>query len=292
MIRIGALSLGALILSLSASPALVHAMGGAMGASGGMGQSAAMSQGGQMSQSGMMGANGGAGMMGASGGMGQVGVAGQRLFRPGWNLAGNTGTAAIDVAATFGTPAAPVTGVTANVLTVWKWDAAAAQWLFYAPSLEAAALADYAASKGYGVLASIEPGEGYWLNAVAGFSIGGDPFGSPPAPAAGPSGGDAFVLTRANMMRGWNLVATGMAMHPRQLKADFDSTPPAAGEATQNFQSLWAWDSEANRWYFYAPSLDTGGSEMMNYIRSQGYLDFSSMNKRLGAGVGFWVNMP
>jgi hypothetical protein len=44
--------------------------------------------------------------------------------------------------------------------------------------------------------------------------------------------------------------------------------------------TLWAWDSDWSKWYFYAPSLARAG------------LDFSQHNKTLGKNIGFWVNKP
>lgn len=151
------------------------------------------------------------------------------------------------------------------------------------------------ASKGRGFLTAIDPGEGYWVNATSSFLLSnqtGDPSAAPPAPGATPSGGELFVLTGANLVKGWNLVATGATMHPREPNASLASEPPVAGESAQSFQSLWVWDNATNRWFFYAPSLDTGGTEIMNYINGKGYLDFAASNKTLGEGVGFWVNMP
>ncbi len=62
--------------------------------------------------------------------------------------------APLDVKTSFGTQA--------NVVTIWKWNASNSTWAFYAPALDTnATLASYAASKGYNVLATIDPGEGY-----------------------------------------------------------------------------------------------------------------------------------
>lgn len=77
----------------------------------------------------------------------------------GWNLMGYSGSAAIDLGR-FNTAA--------NVQTVWKWvPGTQGRWAFYAPSLEAnGSLATYASSKGYDVLTTINPGDGFWVNAL------------------------------------------------------------------------------------------------------------------------------
>jgi hypothetical protein len=55
--------------------------------------------------------------------------------------------------------------------------------------------------------------------------------------------------------------------------------------------SLWTWDNSSSAWYFYAPSVDAGGT-LSGYIANKGYLDFIGANKSLANGVGFWVNRP
>ena len=70
----------------------------------------------------------------------------------GWNLLGNGTSLPISVASTFGNAA--------NVLSVWKWDAATSSWAFYAPSYSDGGAA-YASAQGYEFLTSINPGDGY-----------------------------------------------------------------------------------------------------------------------------------
>ncbi len=62
----------------------------------------------------------------------------------------------------------------------------------------------------------------------------------------------------------------------------------ALGNAA-NITTLWAWDSAAANWYFYAPSLDANAG-LTNYITGKGYLDFGV--KTLTPTTGFWVNKP
>lgn len=187
------------------------------------------------------------------------------IVPPGWNLLGNSLSQTLTVASLFGDPAA--------VTTVWKWDAASAGWQFYSPQLDAVSLQTYATGKGYGVLTEIKPGEGYWVNAKA-------------QPALATQSGASFNLTAANLVSGWNLVATGNDVTPSAFNASLTATPPATGVTT-----LWAWDNATSAWYFYAPSLETQGSAALtDYVSRKGYLDFTAGNKTLGNGTGFWVN--
>jgi hypothetical protein len=189
---------------------------------------------------------------------------------PGWNLLGNSLSQAFAVAATFGDPV--------TVTTVWKWDVTVPGWQFYAPSMTPAALQAYAASKGYGVLSVINPGEGYWVNARVAATL--------PTQA-----GTAFALTSANLVSGWNLVATGNDVTPSAFNTSLSVTPPSPGVTPINLTTLWAWDNPLSQWYFYAPILEANGG-LVNYITGKGYLHFTQYNKTLGKGVGFWVNRP
>lgn len=80
---------------------------------------------------------------------------------PGWNLLGNTATTSISATSV------PELFDAANVTTLWKWNSETSSWAFYAPGLAASGtLVSYASEKGYQVLASIAPGEGFWVNAA------------------------------------------------------------------------------------------------------------------------------
>jgi alpha-tubulin suppressor-like RCC1 family protein len=178
---------------------------------------------------------------------------------PGWNLFGNSLNQTLSVASVFGDP---------NVVTtVWTWDAAKAGWKFYTPLMDTASLQAYAAGKGYGVLSLINPGEGYWVNAKQPVSL--------PTQSGVP-----LSLTAANLVAGWNLVATGNDVTPSGFNLSLGAT---------SLTTLWAWNNPLSQWYFYAPSLETNGT-LSSYSASKGYLDFGS--KTLGNGNGFWVNKP
>ena len=182
---------------------------------------------------------------------------------PGWSLLGNSLNQTLSVASLYGDANA--------VVTAWKWDTATLGWQFYTPTLDAAALQTYAASKGFAVLSEIKPGEGYWVNAKA-------------QPTVGTQSGASFITTSTNLAKGWNLVATGNDITPSVFDSNLKSSLPGTGVT-----SLWAWDNPAAKWYFFAPSLAAqSGSALSNYIAGKGYLDFGS--KTLGSGTGFWVN--
>ncbi len=186
----------------------------------------------------------------------------------GWNLVGIGVSAALDVATAFGDAT--------KVVTVWKWDAASSKWAFYTPSLLGPALNNYASGKGYELLSTINAGEGFWVNASQAFGV---------QLSAGTSVMSAdFTSGGSKPLRlGWSLIALGETKTPSQFNT-------ALGI---DLTTLWAWDNSSSNWYFYAPSLDyKGGTVLIDYIATKGYLDFTKSNKTLGPGVGFWVNKP
>lgn len=185
-------------------------------------------------------------------------------FGPGWTLAGNGRDAVIDVPVVFGTRSAPVPNVSDAVTTIWKWDAISQKWAFFTPTMDLDQVAAYAASKGYSVLKSIFPGEGFWVNASKSTAIAD---ASAPALTLGP-----WALTG-----GWNLVATGSNVTAAQFSASI-----APFSAT----TVWAWDSAKLNWYFYTPSMDS--AQLASYIAQKNYLDFGG--RVLGDATGFWVN--
>jgi len=189
-----------------------------------------------------------------------------------WNLLGNGSDAALDIAATLND--------NAKVTTVWKWVPATRRWAFYTPSMTASALADYAASKGYDVLSTINGGEGFWVNAKQPFTV--------QMPA-----GSALLASgfQARLMAGWNLISLGENKTPSQFNIALSPTQPAPGIVPTNLTSLWAWDASLAGWYFYAPNLEANGG-LADYVAAKGYLDFTAHGKMLGQGAGFWVNKP
>ena len=156
--------------------------------------------------------------------------------------------------------------------------------------MSATALSDYAGSKGYQVLDVIQGSEGFWVNALTD-TIVTLPFGT----------SYTAIDHRASLSSGWNLISTGEVLAPvrfnNYLTIYAGNMPPEIGSDTtttvyqENLTSLWAWDATKSSWYFYAPSLDRS-QVLGDYISGKGYLDFSKQDKKLGSGVGFWVNMP
>ncbi|MCX7178675.1 MAG: DUF1566 domain-containing protein [Proteobacteria bacterium] len=191
----------------------------------------------------------------------------------GWNLVGNSVDAPLTVATTFSD--------TTKILSVWSWVVTKAKWAFFNPALVGQALTDYASSRGYDVLTTINGGEGFWVNAKTAFSV------------QLPAGTVVASSSFQSMSSGWHLISTGSTKTPSGFNTDMSMSPPTAGMVPQNFATLWAWDSAQSKWYFYSPSLEAqGGTALPDYISSRGYRDFTSANKSLEAGVGFWVNKP
>lgn len=180
----------------------------------------------------------------------------------GWDLIGNSTDAPLDVANSFGD--------SSKVTTVWKWMPTKGKWAFFTPSLLGQSLTDYAASKGYDVLVTVNAGEGIWVNAIQPFSI------YVPAGNAIPD-----TVLRSTLSQGWNLSSVGRSQTPSQFTTAVGS----------NITSLWVWDNALMKWYFYSPSLEASGT-LSAYVASKGYLDFATNNKLLQPGAGFWVNAP
>ena len=195
-------------------------------------------------------------------------------FTAGWNLAGNSVSASLNVAGAFGD--------TSSVNSVWKWNPnGSGKWAFYSPSLVGQALNDYADGHGFEKLSTINAGEGFWVNAKTSFSM--------QLPAAD----GVSLASLPALSTGWNLIAIGDTITPAGFSTTTGTSPSTIGSVPQNLTSLWAWDNANSKWYFYAPSLETQGATALSaYISSQGYLDFTSANRTLGPGVGFWVNKP
>ena len=193
----------------------------------------------------------------------------------GWNLVGNSTTAVIGASRKFGD--------SRFTTSVWKWIRATGKWAFYTPTLSDGGAA-YAASKGYSFLTSINPGEGFWVNArmpIATFLAGDS------VPTSTFSDG---ILANA-LPTGWSLIAIGDNKTPQEFANTIAVAPTTTGQVATSLTTLWAWDAISRNWYFYAPSLLNAGTQAA-YIASMGYLDFGTANTELSLGTGFWVNKP
>jgi hypothetical protein len=199
----------------------------------------------------------------------------------GWNLLGNSINAPLDVTTVFADAS--------RVATVWKWVPTASKWAFYAPALaNAHTLISYAADKGYDVLATVNGGEGFWVNALLPFMV--------QLPSGNAIGASYFQLkldsTQNKLVSGWNLIATGDNLTPSSFNQGLSSiTSPVVGSIPLNVTTLWAWDSGLSNWYFYAPDLENSGG-LTSYINAKGYLDFTANSKKLDPTTGFWINHP
>ncbi len=80
---------------------------------------------------------------------------------PGWNLVSLQGAAAQEVATL-------VDGKAASVISLWKWKNGG--WAVRLPANEDGGQ-EYADGKGFGLLTTIKPGEGFWVNAVSGVTL-------------------------------------------------------------------------------------------------------------------------
>ena len=225
------------------------------------------------------------------------------LFRSRWNLLGNTGTAVLDVTQLFGTQDAPVAGVTPYVLSVWKWvvnqSTGAGKWAFFTPGLTKAESDAQAQAQGYDALATINPGEGYWVNRST------QPLGTP-VPLSGPAGSaysydaTSFALLKKNA---WHLIATDSAVEPGVFNAvDVNANPVEGVVPTGNFQTLWAWSASLQKWYYYSPQIEAAGytsaggtpysglEAVHQAATDNGYLDFHTATppQTLGSASGFW----
>ena len=203
----------------------------------------------------------------------------------GFNQIGNALDATLDVTAAFGNADAPVALVTSNTLSIWKWNAVDGRWAFYSPQLTAAGIAAYAAAHNYDVLSVINPGEGYWVNATGPITL----------PMQSGAGFTWNGFNFAALPSGFNLIAAADSYTPSQFNNVVSSTSPAPGVVpTDNFFTLWAWDTLASTWYFYSPLLEASGglSAVKAYADSKFFRHFQDYAKSIGAGAGFWVNRP
>jgi len=188
------------------------------------------------------------------------------LLKQGWNLLGNGFNTPLDVATIFGNAA--------QVNTVWKWvpnwksdwTTYIDKWAFFMPNsgITTDFGAAYATSKAYLPLTTIEAGEGFWVNAKTDWTV------------QLPVGTRVSSSQFTSLIGNWNLIAIGDYKTPREF------TPT-------NINTLWTWNSAVQKWYFYAPSLDSAGT-LQSYITDKGYLDFGS--DMLLPTTGFWVNKP
>lgn len=184
---------------------------------------------------------------------------------PGWSMVGNDTGADLNVPIVFGNATTP-TAISSSVVSVWSWNNAQSSWNFHAPSMTADALANYAAVKGYSVLTSLSPGDGYWVNAKSAFTR---------------MTGSGTNSTGIQINSGWNLVSTAVAIDGlKYLFGDAD-TPSSISSGVI---TVWSWDNANSRWNFFAPSMTA--QQVSDYAQTKGYGVLTSIAK----GQGFWIN--
>ena len=142
-------------------------------------------------------------------------------FTTGWNLVGNSVNAPLTVATDFNNAA--------NVATVWKWIPATGKWAFYTPTQTDGGAA-YATGKGYDFLATINGGEGFWVNAKLLFALT-------------LAGTTPYSLGTSDLTAGWNLVSTGDVLSPAQL-----DTKLGGATGAPSFKTMWAWNATGSNW--------------------------------------------
>jgi len=137
--------------------------------------------------------------------------------------------------------------------SVWKWENGG--WAVYLPDGGTQAYAD---SKDFGVLSTINPGEGFWVN-----SAGSETISISGTPSTG----------SLSLSLGWNLVG---------LKSDQSRTIKDLTSGNEaNIASVWKWKDDG--WAVYLPGEEEGGAA---YAQSK---DFSLLGD-INPGEGFWVN--
>lgn len=108
-------------------------------------------------------------------------------------------------------------------------------WAFYAPSLTGQALNGYLTrQRGYVAFDTINAGEGFWVERQEAFTAS---LNSGYAVTAGQLAPALVSGSRTSSLVG----------EAPQTPAQFN------GALGYDITTLWAWDAQASRWYFYAP---------------------------------------
>jgi chitodextrinase len=216
----------------------------------------------------------------------------------GFSLLGNSLGTPIDVVTYFGNAGAPVANVSSKIISLWKWNAAVDRWAFYSPQSLHAVSVTFAASNGYDLLTTINPGEGYWVNVDLAAALPATlPQQTGPLFSYNGTNFPTLLVSQDATHSGWNMISTSDAITPSQFNIQVSPSPPAPGFVpTTNFFSLWMWaPAPASTWYFYAPSLERNGglAAVQAYATAHGFLDFQTPTvKNLGLGAGLWVSRP
>ncbi|MFH1081952.1 MAG: hypothetical protein V1751_00990, partial [Pseudomonadota bacterium] len=164
----------------------------------------------------------------------------------GWNLVSSR--ISISVSNTFSSAS--------NFTSVWKWTTGN-KWAVYL-SGEDDGGASYAGSKGFDLLSTISPGEGFWVNSNGAQNV--------------TVTGTEETSNTMSLTSGWNL---------KGLAISSSITVASVFSDSAKFTSIWEWAS--NKWAVYLPGQTDGGA---SYAVSKGF----SLLSTITPGEGFWVN--
>ena len=193
----------------------------------------------------------------------------------GWNQLGNPLNKPINVIDLIGSLETPISGVTANIEAAWAYRQG--QWAFVSPGLSYKDNASHAAQHGYAVLAVIDPGEGFWVRAEGGYT-------NLPLQT-----GELYDPGKDFEKRcGWTLMASPGYLSPEEFNTMVATTPPQPGYSQPSFESLWAWDTNGRRFYFYSPLLSP--QRLAAYTAANGLGNFALDGRGLELGKSAWVN--
>lgn len=183
----------------------------------------------------------------------------------GWNLVGNSSRDAIDVPTFFSNSAV--------YNAIWTFDSTAGKWSLYSPELTTDDLFKYTQSRGFGVLKTIKPQQGFWVNAKTNGVID-----LPATPAEG--------LSAAELSLGFNLVAISSALRPIEQIFEMNKKFFAAGK---EIVTIWGWDAASSTWKFYSETLaKQGGAALFDYIRAHNARYFA---EKISPNEGIWLNI-
>ena len=223
------------------------------------------------------------------------------LLRRGWNLLGNSLELTLNVETVFGSPANSIAGVTSHINSVWKWSTDTGRWQFYAPNETAEQNLAIAKQNQFGVLASIEPGMGYWVKVESSAPLEGVTLAAQSGvpvvyEAANETAGTPAKIAGRSLVTGWQLVAIADALTPSQFNEALSGTAQHSGTVKSSFQTLWAWDTAKGKWYYYDSQLERNGVAagqglelVKQYATGNSFLHFEDWSKTLDVGVGFWI---
>ena len=128
-----------------------------------------------------------------------------------------------------------------NFKSVWKWENS--KWAVYLPGDIDGGDA-YAGTKGFNVLSTISPGEGFWINSTGSQDVTVD--------------GTAQTSNTLSLIAGWNLIGATISSSITAGTVFSDST---------KFTSVWNWDAVNSKWSVYLPGENTSGE----YAQSKGF---------------------